>query len=501
MKRTQALHDAGQSIWLDNVTRTLLDRGILDRYIARYSVTGLTSNPTILDNAIKEGTDYDADIAARKATGASDEEVVFELALADLRRAADKFAPIYARTDGVDGWVSLEVSPLLAHNAQSTIEEATALCRKGARGNLFIKIPGTAESLPAIEECIYSRVPVNVTLLFSAEQYEAAAEAYLRGVERRIQAGKNPAVASVASLFVSRWDKAVAGRVPEELRDRLGIAVAKQAYRAYRELLDSPRWGRLANEGARPQRLLWASTSVKDPKAPDVLYVNALAAPLTVNTMPEHTLEAFADHGEVGELLPADGGDADEVIAAFAKADIDTESLADELQQDGAEAFVASWKDLLARVGSRHEQLPGCADGQASHLPPATATDERGVSDDSDRPRRGPGGDGPPLRRRFDQPRRGHGIRPTRSTMCSASIRGTPTRPVSPRARLPKHTWRCGWRSTTGAGPTYPSSSGPARRCQFMSPRCGCSCTAPPGILPPPAGPGRPQPDRPAYRP
>ena len=357
MKRTQALHDAGQSIWLDNITRALLDRGILDRYIARYSVTGLTSNPTILDNAIKEGTDYDTDITACKAAGASDEEVVFELALSDLRRAADKFALICARTDGVDGWVSLEVSPLLAHNAQSTIEEATALCRKGARGNLFIKIPGTAESLPAIEECIYSRVPVNVTLLFSAEQYEAAAGAYLRGVERRIQAGKNPAVASVASLFVSRWDKAVAGRVPEELRDRLGIAVARQAYRAYRELLDSPRWGRLANEGARPQRLLWASTSVKNPEAPDVLYVNALAAPLTVDTMPEHTLEAFADHGEVGELLHADGGDADEVIAAFAKAGIDTESLADELQREGAEAFVASWKDLLARVGSRHEQL------------------------------------------------------------------------------------------------------------------------------------------------
>ena len=320
-------------------------------------MTGLTSNPTILDNAIKEGTDYDTDIAERKATGASDEEVVFELALSDLRRAADKFAPIYARTDGMDGWVSLEVSPLLAYNAQSTIEEATALYRKGARGNLFIKIPGTAEGLPAIEECIYSRIPVNVTLLFSAEQYEAAAEAYLRGVERRIQAGKNPAVASVASLFVSRWDKAVAGRVPEELRDRLGIAVARQAYRAYRKLLDSPRWGRLANEGARPQRLLWASTSVKNPEAPDVLYGNALAAPLTVNTMPEHTLEAFADHGEVDELLPADGGDADEVIAAFAKAGIDTESVADELQQEGAEAFVASWKDLLARASSRHEQL------------------------------------------------------------------------------------------------------------------------------------------------
>ena len=359
MKRTQALHDAGQSIWLDNITRTLRDTGILDRYIARYSATGLTSNPAFLDKAIKDGADYDADIAARKAVGASDEEVAFDLAIADLRRAADKFAPIHARTDGVDGWVSLEVSPLLAHNAQKTIEAATALYRKGARGNLYIKIPGTAESLPAIEECIYSRVPVNVTLLFSAEQYEAAADAYLRGVERRIQAGKNPAVASVASLFVSRWDKAVAGRVPGELRDRLGIAVAKQAYRAYRELLDSPRWGRLANEGARPQRLLWASTSVKDPEAPDVLYANALAAPLTVNTMPEHTLEAFADHGEVGGLLPADGGDADEVVAAFAKAGIDIESLADQLQREGADAFVASWKDLLARVGSRHEQLSG----------------------------------------------------------------------------------------------------------------------------------------------
>jgi transaldolase len=357
MKPTQALHEAGQSIWLDNITRALLDKGILDSYIADYSVTGLTSNPTILDKAIKSGTDYDAGLAARKAAGASDEEVLFDLALADLRRAADKFAPIRARTDGVDGWVSLEVSPLLAYDTRSTIDEATALYRKGARGNLFIKIPGTAESLPAIEECIYSRVPVNVTLLFSAEQYQAAAEAYMRGVERRVRAGLNPAVPSVASLFVSRWDRAVAGQVPEELRNRLGIAVAKRAYRAYRELLDSPRWGRLANEGARAQRLLWASTSTKDPGAPDVLYVEALAAPFTINTMPDQTLEAFADHGTVGELLAADGGDADEVNAAFARAGLDTRALAAELQRQGAEAFMASWQGLLARIGSRHEEL------------------------------------------------------------------------------------------------------------------------------------------------
>jgi len=300
MKPTQALHEAGQSLWLDNITRALLDEGILARYVDEYSVTGLTSNPTIFDQAIRDGTAYDADIAVRKASGASDEEVFFELALVDLRRAA---------------------------------------------------------GLPAIEECICAAVPVNVTLLFSAGQYQAAAEAYLRGVERRIQAGRNPAVASVASLFVSRWDTAVAGRVPGELRDRLGIAVARQAYRAYRALLDSPRWLRLANEGARAQRLLWASTWVKDPAAPDVLYVDALAAPFTVDTMPDHTLEAFADHGIVGDLLPADGGDADQVIAAFAQAGIDAAALAGELQRQGAEAFMASWQDLLARIGARHEQL------------------------------------------------------------------------------------------------------------------------------------------------
>jgi transaldolase len=357
MRSTQALHEAGQSIWLDNITRALLNEGTLARYISDYSVTGLTSNPTILDKAIDGSSDYDEDIAARKAEGASDEDVLFDLAVTDLRRAADLFGPVNGRTDGVDGWVSLEVSPLLAHDTQSTISEAVNLFRRAARANLFIKIPGTAEGLPAIEECIYAGVPVNVTLLFSAEQYLAAADAYLRGIERRIQSGRSPVVGSVASIFVSRWDKAVADKVPENLRDRLGIAVAKRAYRAYRELLDSPRWGRLATEGARPQRLLWASTSTKDPAASDVLYVHALAAPFTINTMPDQTLEDFADHGTVGNLLPADGGDTDHVIAEFTKAGIDVGALAAQLQSEGADAFVASWKDLMARIGSKNEEL------------------------------------------------------------------------------------------------------------------------------------------------
>jgi transaldolase len=357
MKPTQALHDAGQSLWLDNITRTLLDQGTLARYVAEYSVTGLTSNPSIFDKAIKDGAEYDADIAAGKASGASDEEVFFKLALADLSRAAELFAPVHARTDRVDGWVSLEVSPLLAHDTKSTVDQAESLHGQAALDNLFIKIPGTPEGAPAIEECIYAGVPVNVTLLFSAEQYQAAAEAYQRGVERRIQAGRNPVVASVASLFVSRWDVAVAGRVPADLRDRLGIAVSGQVYRAYRELLDSPRWGRLANEGARAQRLLWASTSDKDPEASDVIYVEALAAPFTIDTMPDQTLEAFADHGKVGDLMPADGGDADQVIAAFTQAGIDVAALAGDLQRQGADGFVASWRDLLGRIGARHQQL------------------------------------------------------------------------------------------------------------------------------------------------
>ena len=357
MKPTQQLHETGQSLWLDNITRDLLDRGTLARYIAEDAVTGLTSNPAIFDKAIEGGADYDSEIVARKATGASDEDVFFELALTDLCRAADLFAPIHEHSDGVDGWASLEVSPLLAGDAKATIEQVKALHAKAGRPNVYIKIPGTPEGLVAIEECTFAGLPINVTLLFSAEQYQAAAEAFLRGVERRVRSGLNPAVSSVSSVFVSRWDKAVADRVPRELRDRLGIAAASQAYRAYRELLDSARWGRLANEGARPQRLLWASTSTKNPEASELLYVEALVAPFTINTMPEATLLAFADHGPVGKLMASDGGAAEETLAAFAGAGIDHRALAAQLQLEGTEAFDQSWRSVLASIASKHAQL------------------------------------------------------------------------------------------------------------------------------------------------
>jgi transaldolase len=357
MKATQKLHALGQSLWLDNITRDLLDDGTLQRYVDELSVTGLTSNPAIFDHALKNGASYDAAIRGKLARGKSAESLFFELALEDLSRAADVLRPIWDRTDGVDGWVSLEVSPLLAHDTETTIASARDLFARARRPNLFIKIPGTKEGLPAIEEAIFAGVPVNVTLLFSREQYVAAAEAFLRGVERRIDAGLNPAVGSVASIFVSRWDVAVSDQAPDALKDRLGIAVAQRAYRAYLTLLGSPRWQRAYNAGARPQRLLWASTGTKDPKASDILYVKALAAPFTVNTMPEATLKAFADHGEVGGTLPPDGGDAEEVLAKFEKAGIGVDALAARLQDEGAKAFVASWKDLLGVVASRSAAL------------------------------------------------------------------------------------------------------------------------------------------------
>ncbi len=347
MKPTQILHEAGQSLWLDNITRELLTSGTLERYIGELSVTGLTSNPTIFDKAI-EGTDaYDEEIAA---SGAAGEELFFELAIDDLRWAAHLFRPIYELTHGVDGWVSLEVSPLLAYDAKTTLEEAVRLYEKAGVPNLFIKIPGTPEGMPAIEEAIFAGVPVNVTLLFSREQYLAAAEAYLRGVERRVEAGLDPAVRSVASVFVSRWDTA-AGRLG------LGVAMSKWTYAAYRSLLHSDRWQRLANEGASPQRLLWASTGVKDPHASDTLYVTELAAPFTVDTMPEQTLLAFADHGHVNGVLAADGGDAEETVAAFAAAGADVDALALELQQQGADAFNASWGELLHCIARKTEAL------------------------------------------------------------------------------------------------------------------------------------------------
>jgi transaldolase len=349
MKATQQLHELGQSLWVDNITRTMLDEGTLERFRDQLSVTGLTSNPTIFDKAISGGEAYDEQIAELKRSGRSSEEVFFELALADLRRAARLFEPVHERSDGVDGWVSLEVSPLLADDAEATIEQAAALHRR-AQCNIFIKIPGTEAGREAIEHSIHAGVPVNVTLLFSREQYLGAAEAYMRGIERRIEDGLDPAVPSVASVFVSRWDVAVAEQVPAELRNRLGIAVAMRAYQAYRELLESERWQRLANEGARAQRLLWASTGTKDPGASDVLYVEALAAPFTINTMPDKTLVSFADHGEVGEPLPDDGGEAEAVLADFAAAGIDVDALAARLQKEGAQAFDHSWRELLATI-------------------------------------------------------------------------------------------------------------------------------------------------------
>jgi transaldolase len=354
---TYQLHAMGQSLWLDNISRHLLTSGTLRRYIDDYAVTGLTSNPTIFEHAIRDGEQYDSAIHANARTGTSDETLFFELALEDLGVAADLFRPIHDATNGIDGWVSLEVSPVLAGDTPGTVRAAAQLHARAGRPNVFIKIPGTAAGIPAIQDSIFAGIPVNVTLLFSREQYLAAAQAYMRGIERRLAAGLDPRVASVASIFVSRWDVAVRSEVSGELRNRIGIAIAKQTYQAYCELLASGRWQRLATAGAKPQRLLWASTGTKDPVASDVLYVEALAAPDTINTMPEATLRAFADHGHIAAVMAADGGDADTVLAGLARERIDPLMLAARLQQEGTAAFVGSWKSLLERIASKRELL------------------------------------------------------------------------------------------------------------------------------------------------
>jgi transaldolase len=353
MKATQLLHDLGQSLWLDNITRDLLNGGTLKNYIDQFSVTGLTSNPTIFDHAIKKSAAYDNALREELTKGMTGENLFFDLALDDLTRAADLFRPVYDRTNGVDGWVSLEVSPLLAYDTSGTIMAARELFEKAGRPNLFIKIPGTKEGLPAIEESIFAGIPINVTLLFSREQYVAAASAYQRGIERRITAGLNPQVGSVASMFISRWDAAVA--------DKVSDAISGRIYKAYLDLLGSRRSQRLLNAGARDQRLLWASTGTKDPKASDTLYIQALATPFTVNTMPEATLKAFADHGELGPIMPADGGDCEKVLGQFAKAGIDVDSLADQLQKEGAKSFVKSWNELMTVIASKSKALKEAA--------------------------------------------------------------------------------------------------------------------------------------------
>jgi transaldolase len=357
MKATQELHDLGQSLWLDNITRDLLDKGTLKRYIDELSVTGLTSNPTIFEHAISKSKSYDAEIGRLLSTGLSGEELFFQLALQDLTRAADLFAAVHERTAGYDGFVSLELSPLLAYDTKGSVATAAALRKKANRPNLFIKIPGTKEGNPAIEESIAGGVAINVTLLFSREHYLASADAYMRGLERRVAAGLSPDIRSVASVFLSRWDGATMEKVPDQLRDKLGIAIGQQVYKAYRDILASDRWQRLANFGARPQRLLFASTGTKDPKASDVLYIGALAAPNTINTIPEKTLLAFGDHGKVSGTLPRDGGDCETVLADFRKAGINLEQLAADLQSQGAKSFDESWQNLLSAIESKGKEL------------------------------------------------------------------------------------------------------------------------------------------------
>ncbi|MCM3871618.1 MAG: transaldolase [Pyrinomonadaceae bacterium] len=358
---TILLHKLGQSLWLDNITRDLLDRGTLKRYVNELSVTGLTSNPTIFEHAIKNSTAYDTDIRMKLNEGKSEEQVFFELAVADLTRAADLFRPIYDRTNGIDGWVSLEVSPLLAHDTAATVAAAIDLFARAGRPNVFIKIPGTKEGLPAIEEAIFAGVPVNVTLLFSREQYLAAAEAFLRGIERRVVAGVKANVGSVASVFISRWDAAVKDKGPAQLRNKLGIAIALRTYKAARELLTSPRWTRLYSAGAWPQRLLWASTGVKDPQASADLYVKALAAPFTIDTMPEGTLKALVEETELGSIMAADGGDCEQVLAEFAAGGIDIDTLAERLQDEGTRSFAKSWESLMAVIASKRESVTKAA--------------------------------------------------------------------------------------------------------------------------------------------
>jgi len=357
MTTTKTLHDLGQSLWLDNITREILDDGTLKRYIDNYSVTGLTSNPTIFDEAIGKTAAYDKGIRQKADAGLKGEELFMELALEDLRRAADLFNPEFERTKGIDGWVSMEVSPLLANDTKGTIDAALRIHKQANRPNLYVKIPGTPAGVPAIEEAIFAGVPINVTLLFSREQYLKVAEAYLRGIERRIAAGLDPKISSVASVFVSRWDRAVADKVPQELVNKLGIAIMQRTYKAHCDLIAGQRWKDLEAKGARKQRMLWASTGTKDPKAPAGLYVEALAAPDTVDTMPEKTLIAFAEKGALKGVMAKDGGDAEAVLARFAAAGVNVEALATQLQVDGASSFVKSWTELMQRIKDKSAAL------------------------------------------------------------------------------------------------------------------------------------------------
>lgn len=355
-QHTFNLHRQGVSLWLDNITRKMLDNGVLQQYITEFSVTGLTSNPSIFEAAIAKTGDYDEAIRKGSNDGLSDEEVFFNLAIEDIQRAADLFLPAYKATNGLDGYVSIEVSPLLAFDAENTIKAAKAIHDKVNRPNVFIKIPGTRQGLRAIERSIAEGIPINVTLLFSAEQYEAAANAYLKGVESRIEKGLNPDIRSVASVFISRWDKAVADKTPDGLKNKLGLAVSHKIYYSYLIFLGSQRIHKAMNSGVMPQRLLWASTGTKDPNASDILYVKNLVVPYTVNTIPENTLHAFADHGDSSQLMPGNIIEAEEIISQFKDLSVDYFQLAEQLQSEGAEAFRKSWYNLLESIALKRKQ-------------------------------------------------------------------------------------------------------------------------------------------------
>jgi transaldolase len=350
MNATSKLQELGQSLWLDNISRNMIDTGLLQTYISDFSITGLTSNPSIFTKAVAGGSDYDAQIASERATGATPEEIVLRLMVQDLRRAADLFAPIHKATSGKDGWVSIEVSPYLINDAKGSLEWAQRLHAQMDRANAFVKIPGTQQGAVAIEEAIFQGIAINVTLLFSRDQYVAVAEAYMRGIERRIDGGLDPKVRSVASVFVSRWDAAAAKQGRADLRNRLGLAVAADVWDAYQSILASERWQTLAKAGAMPQTLLWASTGVKDPEADDTLYITALAAPETINTMPDATLRAFADHGAVGKGGTLDREAGAKLRRVATEGGLDLDALAGKLQVDGGDAFVTAWDELLKRV-------------------------------------------------------------------------------------------------------------------------------------------------------
>jgi transaldolase len=366
MNRLRALHDAGVSIWLDTLSRELLDSGEFARLIADCAVTGATSNPTIFAKAITGSERYDDQLRAAVAQGTDDaQELFFALALEDIRRAADMLRPAYDESDGRDGFVSFECTPDLADDTKATIEQAIELWTRLDRRNVMIKVPATEAGIPAIEELTARGVNVNITLLFSLARYEQVIDAYIGGLERRLAAGERvDAISSVASFFVSRVDAKVDPLLPagSDLRGRVAIANAHRAYARYQERFTDERWLALREAGARPQRPLWASTGTKDPTYSDVLYVEELIAPEVINTMPEATLRAFADHGNVGRALSVDAEAAAETLLRDG-AGIDLDAITAELEHEGVRSFCDSYNQLLHCIETKTAQIATASGG------------------------------------------------------------------------------------------------------------------------------------------